>query len=282
MVIGPRRKRPLGPAWFDLERYACAAELDAGEWLLNLLFRCWIGRTGDPFGASVVQGPRPVLRRGDAEQIEWLERRFLLREGDAPGGLLRLLRGEPPRSGIRPLTVRDHYEFQGRLPEELQERGSRYAQDDRSPQNTPPAFLGRFDHAFNPPFLGRFVRIDLALPDRALLSDLASFLQSERAELARLGGDQPYRAAVRTANKKRPRLRTLATYGLLPYLDLQSWALSCSPVPSDYQLAALIGTASNNMARVRELADRCQHDLVIRAWLEPAARGIPSKSKRGK
>ena len=271
--------RPL-PVWFDLDRYACTHALDAGEWLMNLLFRCWVARTNDPFGLRVVQGVRPVLRRGDPEQIQTLAEVFFMREHKAPGGLLALLEGRPVRGGVQPLTILELYHFEGKLPADVRERGARYTQGDRTSAGCPDVFLGRLDHAFEPQMLGRFVRVDLSLPDGVLLHDLATFIRSEREDLAKKGGKQPYREAVRIADKKRPRLSTLATIGLLPFLDLQQWADSCQPPVTDYQLAGLIGTDPNRMGHVREYAERCHQEVVIRAWLEPAARGVPAKSKR--
>jgi hypothetical protein len=128
--------------------------------------------------------------------------------------------------------------------------------------------------------LSRFVRVNLALPDSVLLHDLAAFLKEEREALRKRGGPQPYREAVRLAEKKRPRLATLAGIGLLAYLDLQSWLREQNPPLSDYEVAALIGTSRNRMEEVRDYAERSMNDLALRAWLEPLSRGVPPKSRR--
>jgi hypothetical protein len=271
------------PEWFDLARYAEAADLDAGEWLLNLLLRGWVARTGDAFGVSVTQGPRPVLRRGDPEQVAAFDWHFFVNqkaEAAAPAGLRDLLNARPLSSGIHPLSVVGLYFFEGRLPAEIRQFGARFEPGGTKKPTDPAAFYGRLDHAFTQQMTGRFVRVDLALPDSVLLHDLATFLRRERDELAAMGGPQPYREAVRLAEKTRPRLSTLATIGLLPFLDLQSWLKSRTPTPSEYAVAEMIGTERRRMAEVHVYAARCMQDLVLRAWLEPAARGIPSKSKR--
>lgn len=277
----PRANKPQ-PEWFDLSRYADAAGLTASGWLLNLIFRGWVARTHDLFGVSVAQGPRPILCPGDSEQAEVFAWHFFGREIEAPVGLLDLLNCRPLHAGVDPICVVDLYVFESRLPEAVRQAGARFRPGSTRQSDDPPAFFGRLDHAFDPQMTGRFVRVNLALPDSVLLHDLAAFLKRERVALGAVDRAQPYREAVREADKhKASKLTTLASIGLLPFLDLDRWAVSEGETITGYAMAELIG-ATGRMKEVRKAAIRCRNDLALRAWLEPAARGVPPKGKRSK
>lgn len=268
--------------WFELSRYSDAAQLDASDWFLNLLFRNWLGRTSDGEGESFLQSAGPLLRRDDRDQINELQVLFLGREEEAPSGLLTLACGQPLASGISPFTVETFYFFERRLPDAIRTAGATYEEGGFRRDGTPPAFYGRLDHAFQPQMVNRFVRVNLALPDDILVEDLKRFLKTERSELASIGGRQPYRDAIRAVDKTRGRnLGTLASVQLLPYLDVHRWLGRIGDSISDYRLAKIIGLdGASRLRETRRYVDLVADQLALRAWLEPVVRGVPPKSKR--
>jgi hypothetical protein len=173
------------------------------------------------------------------------------------------------------------YEFEGRLPSEVRSAAAAYQRGERNEHSFPGSFLGRVDHAFAPQMLGRFVRVNMALPDDVLLEDLKRFLARERGELASLGGKQPYRDAVREVGKTRGRnLSTLSTVRLLPFLDIELWCKESRSEMTDSALARLIELDTSRLKETRRYAQMVRDELTLRAWLEPLVRGIPPKSKR--
>lgn len=280
------RERPRPPSWFDLAKYREVEELDAAEWLLNLCFREWVLRTGDRWGIRVLCGTCPVLRRGDSGRIQAFQLHFyraIHTDPNAiPTGVLELLTGRQLDSGILPLTVEELYMFEARLPEPVRETARRTmaAQMRASTKADLSTMRERMDHAFSEPALGRFVRINLALPDSVLIEDLKEFLRGERASLERYGLDMPYRKAVSAAKKFRPGLDTFAKQQVLPYLDLQLWCNSIRPRPSTADLGVLLGVARNLMPRTLQYADRALDELFLWAWLGPRARQIHKSLNR--
>lgn len=277
-----RRAGAKLPEWFNLSRYADAAQMDACDWFLNLLIRNWLARACDEECEYVLRTHGPLLRRHDQAQVNEFRMFFFGREGHAPSGFLPMLSGKSIPAGIDPLSVEALYVFERLLPDDVREAGASYEPGGYRKPATPEAFFGRVDHAFAQQMLGRFVRINLALPDDVLLEDLTRFLARERAELAAIGGKQPYREAVKVVDKTRGRnLGTLSTLQVLPFLDLDRWQHANSVSMTDYTLAKSIGLDSaSRLKETRRYAGLALDELALRAWLEPLVRGIPPKSKR--
>ena len=235
-----KKRTPAPPEWYVPEAYRSVEDLDAGDWLLNLTFRCWLHRGAPPQTEDALRRAGPVLRRGDDPQIKRMHladvHRWVYSFGSSewddpfgafdeacqrpslPSDVWNALRTGKVRSGVEPLSVSALYVFEKMLPEDIRARGVRLQDGDHSATG-PQAFGGRLDHAFPSQMVNRFVRIDLSLPDDVLRADLNEFLATERRSLSEIGGEQPYREAARLKLKAHE-LRTLAKVGLLQFLDL--------------------------------------------------------------
>lgn len=271
------------PDWFCLDAYRQAENLDAADWLLNLLFRIRDKQNDNQFINKVLRTAGPVLKRDCAELRKFFHRcRCSFRNLGAHVYVDGLME-DPPRvpSGIAPLTVEELYGFEGMLPESVRRVGREVGTRRFREATDPPAFYGRVDHAMEPQHTGRFVRVNLSLPDDVLFEDLKSFLSRERADLKQLPEPQPYQEAVNVVRKKKAtQLKTLATIGLLPYLDLQDWLATSGKAMSDYELARVIEIPGNRLKETKRYARSAQDELALIAWLGPRVRGVPPRSKR--
>ncbi|MES2611111.1 MAG: hypothetical protein V4679_12765 [Pseudomonadota bacterium] len=236
----------------------------------------------------------PVLRRKDDSQVKQMHLADVHRwvysfdpgEWDDPWDALEEARDRPAlptdvwnalqtgaiRSGIDPLSVSELYVFEKMLPEEIRARGLRLQGGDHWTSG-PPAFGGRLDHAFPRQMLNRFVRIDLSLPEDVLRADLEAFIATERRELAKIGGEQPYRAAADLKLKVHP-LQTLANVGLLQFLDLDRWQRAKGLDLSVYAVREMAGVADRS--REDELRQRVKLTLSqsqLHAWFARLHRG---------
>lgn len=255
--------------------------MDAADWFLNLLIRNWLARTQNADVELLLRARGPLIRRRDLQQVNELTFSFWGREEQAPSGLLRLASGSGLYPGIEPLTVAAYYFFERRLPDKVRTAGAAHTPDRSLAVDVSAAFLGRLDHAFTPQMLSRFVRVNMALPDDVLLEDLRQFLAKERAELAAIGGQQPYREAIRVVEKKRGRnLQTLSTLKVLPYLDVSRWQVENGANSSDYAIAKWLDIDRSRLKETRSYARLAMDELALRAWLEPLVRGVRPKSKR--
>lgn len=280
-----RKRRPALPAWFGLEQYAAAAEMDAVDWLLNLKFRAWLADEHDEEGESLIRSRSPVLRRREAttrEALGELEHSHPPVLGEhVPLAFIDALLSEPPRlgSGVRPLTVQELYFFERMLPQPVRDLGADRSRWRRR-STDPPAYFERFDHAFEHQMLGRLVRIDLSLPDDVLLADLQSFLRAERADVAKYGG--PYLHSLRLAGKRHaPNLGTLAGLQLLPFLDLKRTFEAAGQSVTNYAMAVhFLGLDPKTFKRTLEYAELATDEHALNAWLTPLARGVEPRSKR--
>lgn len=282
--MGRKRKAASLPAWFDLDRYADAEDMDAGDWLLNLTFRRWLADEGEPQDEALLREFGPVLRRSDQRQ-EW-EIFGPWQQGTwrMSSDVLEARKAGRVRSGIGPLTVPELYLFEGMLPGEVRAFGARFKPGRFTTRDAPPAFDGRLDHAFEMQMLGRFVRVDLSLPDDVLIADVQAFLTSEREALARLGGPQPYREAAGLKAHAHD-LRSLSNVGLLPFLDLDRWQRSQG---LELDFSGVRGLMTADRSRDKELRQRvamARDQMKLRAWfarLERSAKAVPRRrAKRG-
>lgn len=289
-MVGKRQ----APEWYVPEAYHAAEALDEGDWLLNLTLRNWLHREAQPRTEEALRRVGPVLRREDDTQIKqmhladvhrWVHK-FKEFEWDddwdsfeeardrptLPAYVWNALQTGAVRSGIEPLRVSELYVFEKMLPEELRERGVRPQGGDQW-SSGPPAFEGRLDHAFPKPMLNRFVRINLALPVDVLRADLEAFIATEREDLAKRGGEQPYRAAADLKLKVHS-LQTLANVGLLQFLDLDRWQRAQGLDLSVYAVREMAGVADRS--REDELLHRVkltQSQMQLHAWFARLDRG---------
>jgi hypothetical protein len=285
-----KKRTPPAPQWFNSNAYAGAESLDRGDWLLNLVLRRWLGDSPNPQTERALREVGPLIRRSDGTQIlrmhradchRWLAS-FSSSEWDAPDEAVRDATSRPSLpsdvraalrtgcvpSGIKPLRVDEMYLFERRLPPNVRKAGMTFTQGDMLSLH-PPAFGGTLDDAFGPgpqhQMTSRFLRIDLTLPDDVLHADLQHYLATERRRLRELGGVQPYREAARL-KLKRHELKTLATIGLLPFLDLDRWQKAEGLLLSANAVREMAGI---DKARERELRGRVAlvtKQMNLHAW----------------
>jgi hypothetical protein len=295
--------RRSAPAWFDAERYAPAAEMDRGDWLLNLCVRCRLHHEPDAQLEQSLRELGPVLRRADCfpeysvgphgtAQIAALSR-----GGPAALSLVEFLEELEPwngsnnygidearmtgavKPGVRPVGVSELYRIEGKLPEDVRA----YGVENRPPtwkvhHKAPAAYLGTLNDAIaagaGSHLLGRFVRIDLALPDAVLVADLQHWLIAERERLRQLGGPQPYREGSET--RKKPSVasfRALANMQVLPYLDLCRWNVAQGAGFTERALQEMAGvSAEDRGAELRSKAALFMHPHHLHAWFALAER----------
>jgi hypothetical protein len=258
---GPRK---AAPEWFRLDRYAEAADLDAGDWLLNLAARAWCSEAHNPNAERFLRR-WPVLRRNETSH------RAVLALSDPPALVREALDAGRVASGIKPVSVSELYLFEKRLSADVRAFGASFDPERSGPPRlvlAPEAFRGRLDHAFgmtpDRQLTGRFVRVDLALPDEVLAADLLAWLKAERRELGTLG-DLHYRQAAGLAMNRR-KLSKLAALGLLPYLDLDRWNRHAGARYSFHALRELIEGDKGKDRLLRGYASIALDEMKLRAF----------------
>ena len=297
-----KKQTPPAPSWYRPDAYRVASTIDAGDWLLNLALRSWLYREPNERTEAALRSVGPVLRRGDDAQIKEMHLADVHRwvytfRGDQwddpwdaieeacgrpalPSDVWEALRTGRVRSGIEPLNVTALYAFERMLPEGIRAAGSRFKPTD-SLGIYPKAFSGRLDDAFQPQMVERFVRIDLAKPDDVLLADLRLYLSAERQRLAALGGEQPYREAARLKLKAHD-LRTLATVGLLEFLDLDRWQQAEGMELSFYAVREMAGVIERaREPELRRRVDLSLQQMQLHAWFARLERSTKA-SPRGR
>ncbi len=270
------------PEWFKPEKYADAEGLDLGDWLLNLTVRCWLQRETDTMLESVMRQRHPVLRRNEDREV--LSQ--VLAISHAPQDVREALEFGRVGSGINPVRVKELYTFEQKLPEDVRKAGAAYQRGPTTLTEVPDAFNGTLDDAFGHgergnfgQMTGRFVRLDVTLPDDVLFADIRCFLEAERARLAAFGGPQEWRAASRIKAKSHD-LATLANIGLLPYLDLDRWQKAKGLALTFEQVRQMAGCAKERSRELRKYADWAQRQMLLRAWfarLDRSAKVTPKK-----
>lgn len=298
-MAGKTRKPKGPPQWFKCEAYSAADTLDAGDWLLNLTLRCWLNGYPNSQTEEALRRAGPVLRRGDAKQLHamheadchgwpctvqlatrsgWAEWFASQRRPELPPDVWEALRHGRVTSGICPLSVAALYTFERMLPEDVRQAGATFKQGD-APGLYPPGFRGSLDDAFGSglahQMTGRFVRVDLSLPDDVLHADLQRYLQAERDRLSAMGGPQLYREAARLKNKPSLRtLGTLATIGLLRFLDLDRWQRAANLGLKFGGVREMAGIARDREKELRLWVTLATSQMHLHAWFARLDRSV--------
>lgn len=309
------KRAPAAPQWFRGDGYDAAATLDAGDWLLNLTLRRWLRDERNPATEDALRSAGPVLKRGDPAQVKAMHLADVHRwisvfkgdewDGDPytpkaeadqrpslPPDVWEALQHGRVRDGITPLRVAELYGFERMLPAEIRAAGARCESGDYLGQY-PPAFSGTLDDAFGEApkkqmVSGRFITVDLRLPDDVLIADFANYLKRERHRLAAMGGRQPHREAARIKAKPASRLcATLASLRLLPYLDLVRWASrepkkSAGALLTDAGLMALAGVDSSRREELHRYARIAERQMELHALFARLDRSAVLRPARGK
>ncbi|MEJ7669973.1 MAG: DUF6387 family protein [Casimicrobiaceae bacterium] len=254
------RKFVAPPPWFKLSRYTAANAMDAADWYLNLGLRGWIARTRKESGRRTQLRADPLVRRLEALPF-WLI-------GRVPSELSAILDNRLPRSSVELLRTDELYSVERKLPEQIREFGRNCKWGETLASDAPSGFAGPLDHLIEPRRLSLFARVDLSMPDKEIAADLRDFLARERAALGSIGGPQPYREALRSlGNRNAAKLKTFATLGVLPFIDLDQWAADTAVDIPASRFADLLEIADDRLRETRDYATLLLNDFVLRGWL---------------
>jgi hypothetical protein len=261
--------------------------MDAGDWLLNLCVRRWLHANPNAEIEDFIR-QRPIMQRGDQALMSDMRAILAPLYSDAPADLFEAMRSGSVRSGVEPLSVQAFYLFEKRLPEELRQAGAAFEPGMTRKSDVPAAFSGSLDDAFGTgprgaggQMTGRFVRVDLSLPDDVLHADLQRFLKAERRRLARLGGPQPYRESAGLKAKAHS-LRTLATLRLLQFLDLDRWQRSEGLGLRFNTLRELADCDKDREDELQRYVARTQSQMKLHAWFARLDRSVSVTQRRRK
>jgi hypothetical protein len=188
-----------------------------------------------------------------------------------------LLKGNV-RSGVSPLSVVEMYAFERSLPDEVRKAGATFSPTD-SLSRHPDAFSGNLDDAFGAgpthQMTGRFLRVDLTLPDDVLHADLKRYLATERHRLEKMGGPQPYREAARLKLKPHGKsLQTLAADGLLSFLDVDRWQRAEGHRLSFYAVREMADIDKSREAGLRQRVGLASNQMRLHAWFARLERSV--------
>ena len=296
-----KKRTPLAPNWYRADAYCAAESLDAGDWLLNLALRRWLHDEARPHTEAALRQAGPVLCRADRAQVmamhaadchrwvnqfrseEWADHfgmRHAFEEAcnrpSLPSDVWHALLHGVVKSGVSPLGVVALYTFERMLPEDVRTAGARFKPTD-SLGGYPRAFSGTLDDAFGPSpakqMTGRFVRIDLGLPDDVLHADLQRHLKTERRRMAAMGGPQPYREAA-GLNVKAHDVRTLAADGLLQFLDIDRWQRAEGLGLSFHAVREMAGIDRSREKYLRRRVKLAQSQMQLHAWFARLERSL--------
>lgn len=301
-----KKQTPAAPTWFGIEAYSSAKTLDVGDWLLNLTLRRWLHDEPNPQTEDALRKAGPVLSRKDAAQMkamhladchQWVHsfnssdwgvdtigaHQEAIRRPALPLDVLDALKVGSVRRGVRPLGLAEMYAFERRLPDAVRKAGATFSSNDR-PGLHPREFSGTLDDAFGPApshqMTGRFLRVDLTLPDDVLHADLAHYLATERLRLHKMGGPQPYREAARLKLKPhRGSLQAFAEDGLLPFLDLDRWQRSAGRHLSFYALREMAKVPKPRESGLRERVKLAQDQMRLHAWFARLERSVKATAR---
>lgn len=285
--------------------------MGADDWLLNLCIRCRLHHEPDSTLEATLHELGSVLRRtdmfpdhsiGPTGTARW---EALVRGGPAALSMVEFLDELAPwhsgsefgidrarkhgtvKSGVRAVGVSELFFVEGRLPDDVRA----YGVANRPPtsnihHDAPSAYMGTLNDALaageGSQRLGRFVVVDLALPDDVLHADLQSFLAGERERLRQIGGEQPYREAAESRRKpSRKTFKALAAMCLLQYLDLSRWNRRENVGLSDRAVQEMAGAAPEDRgAELRDYAATFMHPHHLIAWFARAERSVKVEARR--
>jgi hypothetical protein len=258
------------PSWFDLRRYAAAAEMDAADWYLNLSLRSEVGRRKDNKGllTYIVRKRTPLLRRSNIEGDVYAA----LLGADMLPEWMALLHGKA-RAGVGHMTAQELYFLESGLPAEVRQFGAAYRAGQTQFTNAPPGFTAPIDEQLNPRYLTAHFSVDVFRPLEEVIEDVRAKLIAWRGELTRAVGEKPYAKALRKRGRHYHfKLSTLATVGLLPLIDLTQWYEETGDgMPRPAAVSSLLHCSYEKLRQARTYLPRVLDEFSLRAWLLSAA-----------
>jgi hypothetical protein len=219
------------PDWYKLDKYEAAKSLDAAGWYEQLSIRKCL----KSLLSSNLRDNLPISQQ-DLKAIEGLRttpiidvnNNFLIKVLCCGGELWELKSGNPRYSlGVHMTSVREHYQTEKKI--EIEKRtyarnffaqtwGENFLEDTYETVKYPHKdwIDEPIDFNLNESSLNIHLTVDASLPDKVLIEQFKLFLSEMRSPLKQAG--------ISIDNKLRPDFEGWAKFGILPYLDLNTWA----------------------------------------------------------
>jgi hypothetical protein len=257
------------PRWFDLKNYSQAAPLDAEGWYEQLMVRKWLFKMMDWRD----EDEKPLNDR-ELEMLSFIRATpivdvtaTLTMKVSFYDGVMHELRTENPiySLGVRLSTVRDFYSFEQRIePEKREYAHSFFSQwEDRDWLNGSGEVKfpctdwidGPIDDISNASASAMNMRVDLGLPDKVLIEQFKTLLQSLRKPLAEGGCD--------FAPTRRLNFADWVTFGVLPFIDLKIWERETgSKIPNRVMADAIFPAGEGGEEVVRKTTSKIAKELL--------------------
>lgn len=267
------------PDWYKLEKYEAAKSLDAAGWYEQLSIRnCLKSLLSYDLrdNLPISQQHLEALEGLRSTPIIDVNNNFLIRVLCCGGELWELKTGDPKYSlGVHMTTVREHYHTENNI--EIEKRT--YARNFFSQVWSE----GVFDEPYVPlkypckdwidePIDGITntinytinVSVDLGLPDKVLIEQFKQMLESRRKPLLKVG--------ISIENKLRPDFEGWAKFGVLPYLDLNTWAeLEGLTIPNRVMADAIFPVGEGGEEVVRKTTEKIAKEILTKSHLNKLA-----------
>lgn len=261
------------PPWFDLRNYGALRGIDAADWYMNLRLRFVLAHADDKNWRQFVD--RAFVRAGDPVLLRSHPLPIALAFMDEELGpdFTAIARGKEPRLGVWPMRADELYFFERRFPAPIRDFGRTFLPGATGSGAAPPGFAGPIDQLFERRMTGVFARVDLSLPDAELVRDFRDFIADKRREFDRIGGQQPYRDALRVlSNRRRAKLTTFENNRLLPYLDLRSYVIESGSKWTNANYAEALDLDADVFRETVKYGKLLLQPFVLDGWLVGAAR----------
>lgn len=267
------------PDWYKLEKYETAKSLDAAGWYEQLSIRSCLKSLLSyelKENLPISQQNLEVLEGFRTTPIIDVNNNFLIRVLCCGGELWELKTEDPKYSlGVHMTTVREHYLTEQSI--EIEKRT--YARNFFSQIWGE----GIFDEPYVPlkypctdwidePIDGITntsgytinVSVDLGLPDKVLIEQFKQMLESRRKPLLKVG--------IFIENKLRPDFEGWAKFGVLPYLDLSTWAeLEGVKIPNRVMADAIFPAGEGGEEVVRKTTQKIADEMLTKSHLNKLA-----------
>lgn len=259
-----RPKTPdVNPAWFKLDRYAGAISLSMRDWFLNLELRGEIRRANNPNLVARVTGTQPIIYADEEDYGDLM----ILRLNVTSPVFWHVFDGEPIHNVVGNMTPNQLYYFEERLPVDVREFGKQTERKGVAPEG----YLQSLNDQLPKQFLNRFVRLNLAFTDAAILQEVQRYLDAERAKLATIKPDAPFaKSLTKVSRKYKPNPDAWTALKVLPLIDLRHWAATNGHRITEERFCDLLGGLS-----IDQLHDATKHaeflldQFSMHGWLIP-------------
>ena len=264
------------PSWFKIEKYEAAKTLDATGWFEQLTVRR-IGKSY--FDEDLNDGSDSSLQSLEAldllraTPIIDVDNNFLIKVLFEDGRLYELKTGDPHRSlGVHMTSVREHYQTEKNIENEKRDYARNFfAQNWGKNWLTKPVKYKWKDWIDQPidnirsrPDFNVNIRIDMGLPDKVLIEQFKYLLKNLREPLQELG--------LKIDNRLRPDFDGWAKFGVLPYLDLASWAkMESVQIPSRVMADAIFPAGEGGEEVVRKTTKKLAKEILTESHLNKLA-----------